>query len=83
MKDAFGTVFSDRPKNQHFDKMNFRRVYRKFCSHKMQTDDIAALGKEKAEEYYKLASESGYVDNPAPGWQSISQDKAKEMMLKL
>ena len=44
------------------------------------TDDITALGKEKAEEYYKLASESGYVDIPAPGWQSISQDRAKEMM---
>ena len=44
------------------------------------TDDIAALGKEKAEEYYKLAAESGYVDNAASGWKSISQDTAKEMM---
>ena len=44
------------------------------------TDDIAALGKQKAVEYYKLAAEEGYMDNAAPGWQSISQDKAKEMM---
>ena len=44
------------------------------------TDDIAALGKQKAEEYYKLASDSGYAVNETPGWQSISQDKAKEMM---
>ena len=44
------------------------------------TDDIAALGKQKAEEYYKLASDSGYVVRETPGWQSISQDKAKEMM---
>ena len=44
------------------------------------TDDIAALGKQKAVEYYKLAAEEGYMDNAAPGWQSISQDKAKEMI---
>ncbi len=44
------------------------------------TDDIVSLGKEKAAEYYKLAAENGFVDNAAPGWKSISQDKAKEMM---
>ena len=44
------------------------------------TDDIALLGKQKAEEYYKLAAENGYEDIAGPGWQSISQDKAKEMM---
>ena len=44
------------------------------------TDDIAALGKQKAEEYYKLADESGYKDNPGQGWMSISQDTAREMM---
>ena len=30
------------------------------------TDDIAALGKQKAEEYYKLASDSGYVVRETP-----------------
>ena len=44
------------------------------------TDDIVALGKQKAEEYYKLAVENGYEDIADPGWKSISQDKAKEMM---
>ena len=44
------------------------------------TDDIAALGKQKAEEYFKLAAENGYEGIADPGWQSISQDKAKEMM---
>lgn len=44
------------------------------------TDDLAALGKQKAEEYYRLADESGYKDNPAQGWISISQDTAREMM---
>ena len=44
------------------------------------TDDIAALGKQKAEEYYKLAAENGYDDIADPGWKSISQDRAKEMM---
>jgi len=44
------------------------------------TDDIAALGKQKAEEYYNLAAENGYEKTADSGWQSISQDKAKEMM---
>ena len=46
------------------------------------TDDIALLGKQKAEEYYKLAAENGYEDIAGPGWQSISQDKAKEIHVK-
>ena len=44
------------------------------------TDDIAALGRQKAEEYYKLAAENGYEDTADPGWKSISQEIAKEMM---
>ncbi|MBQ9662955.1 MAG: rhodanese-like domain-containing protein [Oscillospiraceae bacterium] len=42
-------------------------------------DDLAAIGKQKAEEYYQLAEENGY-EVPAPGWQSITQEEAKKMM---
>ena len=42
-------------------------------------DDLAAIGKQKAAECYRLAEENGFAA-PVPGWQSITQDKAKEMM---
>ena len=44
------------------------------------TDDIISIGKQKAEEYYKLAAENGYENTADPGWKSISQNTAKEMM---
>lgn len=43
------------------------------------TDDLPALGKQKAEEYYKLAAQNGY-EMTSPGWLSITQEEAKEMM---
>ena len=46
------------------------------------TDDLDALGKKKAEEYYKLAAENGYEKTTASAWQSITQDEAKKMMAK-
>lgn len=42
------------------------------------TDDLPALGKKKAEEYYKLAAENGF--EVTPGWVSITQEEAKERM---
>ena len=45
------------------------------------TDDLQALGKQKAEEYYKLAAQNGY-EIPTPGWRSVTQEEAKEMMAK-
>ena len=44
-------------------------------------DDISALGKEKAEEYYKLAAQNGF-ELPTTDWRSITQEEAKEMMAK-
>ena len=46
------------------------------------TDDLNALGKKKAEEYYKLAAENGYEKTTTSAWQSITQDEAKKMMAK-
>lgn len=43
------------------------------------TDDLSALGKQKAEEYFDLTAENGY-DMQSSEWQTITQDKAKEMM---
>ena len=43
------------------------------------TDDLSALGKQKAEEYFAMAAENGY-DVECPAWQSITQNEAKEMM---
>ncbi len=36
------------------------------------TDDLNALGKKKAEEYYKLAAENGYEKTTTSTWQSIT-----------
>ena len=44
------------------------------------TDDLDALGKKKAAEYFSLAAESGYEQAITPSWQSITQEKAKKMM---
>ena len=48
------------------------------------TDDISALGKQKAEEWYRLAAENGYdgARAEAPGWESITQEEAKRVMEK-
>ena len=44
------------------------------------TDDLDALGKKKAEEYYLLAAENGYELPAKTTWQSISQEEAKKIM---
>ena len=46
------------------------------------TDDLCALGKKKAEEYYKLAEQNGYNvrKDATPGWTSITQEEAVNMM---
>ena len=46
------------------------------------TEDISALGREKAEEYYQMAAQNGYTADTAPGWKAITQDEAKEMMAR-
>ena len=44
------------------------------------TDDLEALGKKKAAEYFRLAAETGYGETVTPSWSSITQDEAKKMM---
>ena len=48
------------------------------------TEDLSALGKQKAEEYYKLAAQAGYelTSDVVAGWRSITQEEAAEMMGK-
>ena len=47
------------------------------------TDDLSALGQQKAEEYYELAAVNGYEptrDDVTAEWRSITQEEAKRIM---
>lgn len=46
------------------------------------TDDLEALGRKKAEEYYRLAEENGFAveRDGRTGWKSITQEEAREIM---
>ena len=48
------------------------------------TDDLSALGQQKAEEYYALAAENGYepAQDVTAEWKSITQEEAKRIMKK-